>query len=365
MLVSDSGSWVLVLDRAAETAAYGAAGAIEDLPAQPELSDAQWAAEARILDSADVDLSQRVTRGQMSILLYRFARWAGADLSCTGDLSAWPDGASVPEWSKAAYSWGLESGILSTVVEEALSPDMPVSRGQAALILTALVARLGEELVLPDTAEERVPLPTDGASDAASVPDGGAAVAENAPQANRPLADDALAEQAAYGTVPSGTAPSGGVHAAEASWYEPGKSPEAEIAAEIAGRAAYSRDSASRTKHQELQASIDAIAKRYGATGLQAAVIENGRLTDVYAYGWAAKGSVPMTPDHKLRIASISKVMVGLTAMRMRQDGLVDLDVPIGTYWGTAIRNPAHPNTPVNLRSLLTHTSSISAAEVF
>ena len=39
-----------------------------------------------------------------------------------------------------------------------------------------------------------------------------------------------------------------------------------------------------------------------------------------------------MTPDTKIRIASISKVAVGLCAMAMAEDGLADLDAPLGTY---------------------------------
>lgn len=67
----------------------------------------------------------------------------------------------------------------------------------------------------------------------------------------------------------------------------------------------------------------------------------------------------PMTADHKMRVASISKVVIGMDAMCLREDGIVDLEAPVGTYWGANFRNPYYPNTPVNIRGILTHTSSI------
>lgn len=66
-----------------------------------------------------------------------------------------------------------------------------------------------------------------------------------------------------------------------------------------------------------------------------------------------------MTADHKLRVASISKVAVGMGAMLLRQHGALDLDESLGTYWGFTIRNPYFPDDPVTVRTLLSHTSSI------
>lgn len=108
---------------------------------------------------------------------------------------------------------------------------------------------------------------------------------------------------------------------------------------------------------------IEQVAKKYHATSLSVAVIENGVVTDTFAYGWATKNEVPMTVDTKLRIASISKIVLGMETMARLQNGDLSLDEPIGTYWGRNIRNPYYPDTPVTLRSLLTHTSSITVLD--
>lgn len=111
--------------------------------------------------------------------------------------------------------------------------------------------------------------------------------------------------------------------------------------------------------HDAIQAAVDEAAKKYGAAGLQVAVIENGTVTDTYAYGWATKNSDPMTADHKIRIASISKVAVGITAQLLREEGVVDLDADISQYWGVTVQNPKYKQIPITISGMLSHTSSI------
>ena len=112
-------------------------------------------------------------------------------------------------------------------------------------------------------------------------------------------------------------------------------------------------------KHEETAAIVNAVAKKYGAVGLQVAVIENGVVADTYAYGWVTKNVDPMTSDHKMRVASISKVAIGITAQILREEGIIDIDADINNYWDFRIQNPQYPNTPITLRHLLTHTSTI------
>ena len=59
--------------------------------------------------------------------------------------------------------------------------------------------------------------------------------------------------------------------------------------------------------------------------------------------------AVPQNLVHKIRSASISKVAVGMAAMILREEGVIDLDESIGTYWDVPVSNPAHPDIPVPL----------------
>jgi len=136
--------------------------------------------------------------------------------------------------------------------------------------------------------------------------------------------------------------------------------PQAELAGEIyEALPLRADDSAALKNHDAIQAAVDEAARKYGAAGLQVAVIENGTVTDTYAYGWATKNTDPMTADHKIRIASISKVAVGITAQLLREEGAVDLDGDISQYWGVTVQNPKYKQIPITISGMLSHTSSI------
>ncbi|MFL6861401.1 MAG: serine hydrolase domain-containing protein [Allosphingosinicella sp.] len=59
------------------------------------------------------------------------------------------------------------------------------------------------------------------------------------------------------------------------------------------------------------------------------------------------------------RIASITKLHVALGVMRLVEAGKLDLDRDVSDYLGWKLRNPAFPDTPITLRLLLSHRSSI------
>lgn len=118
-------------------------------------------------------------------------------------------------------------------------------------------------------------------------------------------------------------------------------------------------------RKQQMQPIIDEISRKYGATGVSVALIENGEVTDNWQYGWAVKDSVAMGADTKIRIASITKVILAMNAFKMAEAGIVDIDESIGTYWGFPVANPNFPNEPITLRNIFSHTSSIADIESY
>lgn len=66
-----------------------------------------------------------------------------------------------------------------------------------------------------------------------------------------------------------------------------------------------------------------------------------------------------VTIDDPVRIASISKLVVAIGAMKLVEQGRLDLDRDISDYLGWSLRNPAFRDRPVTLRQLLSHTSSL------
>lgn len=279
-----------------KTATY--TGVFTDVTAEDAFAaSVTWAEETGLLGvSPDGEFHPHETllRGELAVLLYRYAQLQGVSTQCSGDLSAYWDAGEISEAMTTPLSWAVESGVFDPLVSAELHPDYAVTRGQLAQTLTAL----------------RALCTGDGEA---------TAIKQAQAEAHR---------------------------------------------------------SKSKENHAEIQAKVEEIAKAYGTKGgIQVAVIEGGRVTDAYAYGWADRREVQvtdpvtgesirsatgqMTAQHKLRIASISKVAISMAAMSMAEQGVVDLDASIGDYWGVTARNRAYPNIPVSIRSIMTHTSSI------
>ncbi len=66
-----------------------------------------------------------------------------------------------------------------------------------------------------------------------------------------------------------------------------------------------------------------------------------------------------LTIDDPVRIASVSKMVVALGVMRLVEQGRLDLDEDVTVKLGWSLRNPAFPETPITLRLLLSHRSSL------
>ena len=83
-------------------------------------------------------------------------------------------------------------------------------------------------------------------------------------------------------------------------------------------------------------ASVAALAKKAmaetGAKGLAIAVIDDGRVASVQAFGARNAKGEPLTVDTVMYGASLTKAVFGYTVMQLVEEGKVDLDKPITGY---------------------------------
>ena len=84
-----------------------------------------------------------------------------------------------------------------------------------------------------------------------------------------------------------------------------------------------------------------------------AGIVRKGKLAWFGSAG-EVDGAAP-TEDTQYRCGSISKTFVAVEVMRLRDEGLVDLSAPIGTYL------PELAHVPCNIAHLLSHTSGLRA----
>lgn len=106
---------------------------------------------------------------------------------------------------------------------------------------------------------------------------------------------------------------------------------------------------------------LEKIAKKYKAVGMSVAVVRDGGIEWTKNVGFADKEKrIPANDETVYRIASISKTISNMVVMTLYDKGLVKLDGDIGEYLGFNVRNPNYPKEPITLKSIMTHTSSIS-----
>lgn len=83
--------------------------------------------------------------------------------------------------------------------------------------------------------------------------------------------------------------------------------------------------------------------------------------TRVQAEGFAdVAAQRALSADDPVRIASISKLVVAIGALRLVEQGTLLLDADVSQQLGFRLRNPAFPDAPITLRMLLSHTSSLT-----
>lgn len=106
------------------------------------------------------------------------------------------------------------------------------------------------------------------------------------------------------------------------------------------------------------------IMNRYEAVGLSVAVVKKGKPLYEAAFGFKDLDTrEPLQSNHLFRIASISKSFTATAILQLEEAGKLSLSDDISSYTGFPVRHPKFPDTPVTLRMMLSHTSSLNDSQ--
>jgi D-alanyl-D-alanine carboxypeptidase len=106
----------------------------------------------------------------------------------------------------------------------------------------------------------------------------------------------------------------------------------------------------------ELQAVLDAAVADGYIPGAVLAVSIPGQEPWTGASGIADRSqNTPITPDTRMRIASISKIFTAVTVLQLAEEGVINLDAPMSTWLPGLV--PAAEQ--ITVRSLLQHTTGL------
>ena len=97
-----------------------------------------WAVENGIVNgTSDTTFSpdKSVTRQEIAAILQRYAKYKGADITQTADLSAYTDNTSVASWASDAMAWAVNKGVITGAASTTLAPSANATRAQVATML--------------------------------------------------------------------------------------------------------------------------------------------------------------------------------------------------------------------------------------
>ena len=104
-------------------------------------------------------------------------------------------------------------------------------------------------------------------------------------------------------------------------------------------------------------ASVSAIAIKSGKLVYQGHF--GARVIEPQSGNPASPQSLPADAQTLYRIASISKMVATIGALRLLDQGKLDLDADISDYLGYRVRNPHFPDAKITTHMLVSHTSSL------
>ena len=109
---------------------------------------------------------------------------------------------------------------------------------------------------------------------------------------------------------------------------------------------------------------IQKVFSDFKAVGISAVVVKDGQIIYNQTFGYKDLATKELLAnDHVMRIASISKSFTATALMQFVERGVISLDDDVSDLIGFTIRNPHHPDVPITLRMILSHTSSIRDKE--
>lgn len=108
---------------------------------------------------------------------------------------------------------------------------------------------------------------------------------------------------------------------------------------------------------------LEEIAKKNNTVGLAVVAVNDGEIVYKNYLGYKdLENKTPLGEKDIFRIASISKSFTATAIMQLVEQGKLSLDADISDLVGFKVRNPKYPETPVTVKMLLSHSSSMSDA---
>ncbi|SIR26213.1 serine hydrolase domain-containing protein [Pontibacter lucknowensis] len=117
---------------------------------------------------------------------------------------------------------------------------------------------------------------------------------------------------------------------------------------------------------QELTEKLTQISKTTSFNGFGVALVNDKEVLYQNGFGISnIRENTKYTESTVQNIASVSKTVIGIAILKAQELGHLNLDEPVSKYLPFNVFNPEHPEVPITIRHLVTHTSSIVDTEEY
>lgn len=115
----------------------------------------------------------------------------------------------------------------------------------------------------------------------------------------------------------------------------------------------------------DLEAEIQKVMSEYEAIGASVVVVKNNKICYHQTFGYNPDYNdttlrKPIPEDGIYWLASVSKTFISTAIMQLMEKRKLKLDDDINKYLKFSVRNPKYPETPITVRMLLCHRSSLN-----
>lgn len=109
-----------------------------------------------------------------------------------------------------------------------------------------------------------------------------------------------------------------------------------------------------------LRTALETFAQEMDLPGFAVSIVTGEKVLFQEGFGYAdRKKQTPYTPGTIQNIGSVSKTVVGVALVKAMEKGLFTMDTPINDILPFDVINPYHSETPILVRHLANHSSSI------
>ena len=111
---------------------------------------------------------------------------------------------------------------------------------------------------------------------------------------------------------------------------------------------------------------LESANKEGQIVGFSVVMVDSTGILYNEGFGFADSITQKLYTAHTVQpVASISKTLIGLSLFKAQEMGKLGIDEPINKYLPFNVVNPNFPDTPITIRQLAIHTSSITDSDSF